>query len=152
MLLYVSNSAREATSTPLHSVSVAGAVVREDGGRLPVIRRTDNGTWELPGGVLELTEAPEEGVACEVWEETGIRGEVEGLTGVCKNTTRGIVTLAFHCKPSGGEKRTSTESPGVEWLAPEEVAARTTEVYAVRLLDTLDDKGPHVRHLLEKSA
>ncbi|MGA5873064.1 NUDIX hydrolase [Streptomyces cinereoruber] len=152
MLLYVSNSAREATSTPLHSVSVAGAVVREDGGRLPVIRRADNGTWELPGGVLELTEAPEEGVACEVWEETGIRGEIEDLTGVCKDTTRGIVTLAFRCKPSGGEERTFTESPGVEWLTPEEGAARTTEVYAVRLLDALDDKGPHARHLLEKSA
>ncbi|MET7523083.1 hypothetical protein ABZS62_11955, partial [Streptomyces sp900116325] len=31
-------------------------VVREDG-RLLAIRRADNGTWELPGGVLELEEA-----------------------------------------------------------------------------------------------
>lgn len=156
MLLYMSNSAREKTSTPLHSVSVAGAVVREDG-RLLAIRRADNGTWELPGGVLELTETPEEGVAREVWEETGIRVEVEELTGVYKNTTRGIVALVFRCKPSGGEERTSTESTAVEWLTPEEITARMTEVYAVRLLDALDDKGPHVRshdgrHLLEKSA
>ncbi|MFF5391171.1 NUDIX hydrolase [Streptomyces sp. NPDC013012] len=156
MLLYMSNSARETTSTPLHSVSVAGAVVREDG-RLLAIRRADNGTWELPGGVLELTEAPEEGVTREVWEETGIRVEVEELTGVYKNTTRGIVALVFRCKPSGGEERTSTESTAVEWLTPEEITARMAEVYAVRLLDALDDKGPHVRshdgrHLLEKSA
>ncbi|MFF9067857.1 NUDIX hydrolase [Streptomyces sp. NPDC014891] len=155
MLLYMSNSARETTSTPLHSVSVAGAVVREDG-RLLAIRRADNGTWELPGGVLELTEAPEEGVAREVWEETGIQVEVEELTGVYKNTTRGIVALVFRCKPSGGEERTSTESTAVEWLTPEEIAARMTEVYAVRLLDALDNKGPHIRshdgqHLLEKS-
>ncbi|WP_432086148.1 NUDIX hydrolase [Streptomyces sp. bgisy095] len=156
MLLYMSNSARETTSTPLHSVSVAGAVVREDG-RFLAIRRADNGTWEPPGGVLELTEVPEEGVAREVWEETGIRVEVEELTGVYKNTTRGIVALVFRCKPSGGEERTSTESTAVEWLTPEEITARMTEVYAVRLLDALDDKGPHVRshdgrHLLEKSA
>ncbi|MEU4277637.1 NUDIX domain-containing protein [Streptomyces tanashiensis] len=155
MLLYMSNSARETTSTPLHSVSVAGAVVREDG-RLLAIRRADNGTWELPGGVLELAEAPEEGVAREVWEETGIRVEVEELTGVYKNTTRGIVALVFRCTPSGGEERTSTESTAVEWLTPEEITARMTEVYAIRLLDALDEAGPHVRshdgrHLADSS-
>ncbi|GGX10684.1 NUDIX hydrolase [Streptomyces malachitofuscus] len=144
MLLYMSNSVRESQSTPLHSVSVAGAVVREDG-RLLAIRRADNGTWELPGGVLELTEAPEVGVAREVWEETGIRIEVDELTGVYKNTTRGIVALVFRCKPSGGIERTSAESTAVAWLTPEEVAERMTEVFAVRLLDALDGNGPHVR-------
>ncbi|MFD7320672.1 NUDIX hydrolase [Streptomyces sp. NPDC059875] len=156
MLLYMSNGSAGTKSTPLHSVSVAGAVVREDG-RLLAIRRADNGTWELPGGVLELTESPEEGVAREVWEETGIRVEVDELTGVYKNTTRGIVALVFRCKPSGGTERTSTESTAVEWLTPEEITERMTEVYAIRLLDALDGAGPHVRshdgrHLLEKSA
>ncbi|GGR61617.1 NUDIX hydrolase [Streptomyces roseolus] len=156
MLLYMSNSAQKTTSTPLHSVSVAGAVVREDG-RLLAIRRADNGTWELPGGVLELAESPEAGVTREVWEETGIRVEVEELTGVYKNTTRGVVALVFRCKPAGGEERTSAESTAVEWLTPEEITARMTEVYAIRLLDALDDKGPHVRshdgrHLLKKPA
>ena len=144
MLLYMSNGSAGTKSTPLHSVSVAGAVVREDG-RLLAIRRADNGTWELPGGVLELTEAPEEGVAREVWEETGIRVEVDELTGVYKNTTRGIVALVFRCKPSGGSERTSGESTAVAWLTPEEVAERMSEVYAVRLLDALDEDGPHVR-------
>ncbi|MEU9579139.1 NUDIX hydrolase [Streptomyces chilikensis] len=144
MLLYMSNSARETSSTPLHSVSVAGAVVREDG-RLLAIRRADNGTWELPGGVLELAEAPEEGVVREVWEETGVRVEVDQLTGVYKNTTRGIVALVFRCKPSGGVERTSDESTAVEWLTPDEVSERMSEVYAVRLLDALDEAGPHVR-------
>ncbi|MEU4079725.1 NUDIX hydrolase [Streptomyces venezuelae] len=144
MLLYMSNSARETTSTPLHSVSVAGAVVREDG-RLLAIRRADNGTWELPGGVLELAEAPEEGVAREVWEETGIRVEVEELTGVYKNTARGIVALVFRCKPCGGAERTSDESTAVDWLTPAEIEERMAEVYAIRLLDALDGNGPHVR-------
>lgn len=144
MLLYMSNSVRETQSTPLHSVSVAGVVVREDG-RLLAIRRADNGTWELPGGVLELSESPEDGVAREVWEETGIRVEVDELTGVYKNTTRGVVALVFRCKPSGGTERTSAESTAVDWLTPEEVAERMAEVYAVRLLDALDGNGPHVR-------
>ncbi|MGW0088244.1 NUDIX hydrolase [Streptomyces sp. NPDC003328] len=144
MLLYMSNSAREGQSTPLHSVSVAGVVVREDG-RLLAIRRADNGTWELPGGVLELNETPEAGVAREVLEETGIHVEVDELTGVYKNTTRGIVALVFRCKPSGGTERTSTESTAVEWLTPDEVSERMAEVFAVRLLDALDGDGPHVR-------
>ncbi|MGX1133468.1 ADP-ribose pyrophosphatase YjhB (NUDIX family) [Streptomyces glaucescens] len=50
---------------PLHSVSVAGVVVREDG-RVLVIRRADNGTWEPPGRVLERMEAIEDGVRREV--------------------------------------------------------------------------------------
>lgn len=144
MLLYMSNSAGEGTSTPLHSVSVAGVVVREDG-RLLAIRRADDGTWELPGGVLELDESPETGVQREVREETGIRVEVDELTGVYKNTTRGIVALVFRCKPAGGIERTSNESTAVAWLTADEVAERMSEVYAVRLLDALDDNGPHVR-------
>ncbi|WP_329547877.1 NUDIX domain-containing protein [Streptomyces sp. NBC_01356] len=143
MLLYMSQS-QEATPPPLHSVSVAGVVVREDG-RLLAIRRADNGTWELPGGVLELSEAPETGVAREVFEETGIHVEVDELTGVYKNTTRGIVALVFRCKPSGGMERTSSESTAVAWLTPNEVAERMAEVYAIRLLDALDGNGPHVR-------
>jgi 8-oxo-dGTP diphosphatase len=144
MLLYMSNSAREGQSTPLHSVSVAGVVIREDG-RLLAIRRADNGTWELPGGVLELDEAPETGVAREVLEETGIHVEVDQLTGVYKNTSRGIVALVFRCKPSGGSERTSSESTAVDWLTPQEVSERMAEVFAIRLLDALDGSGPHVR-------
>ncbi|WP_030988953.1 NUDIX hydrolase [Streptomyces sp. NRRL S-1813] len=144
MLLYMSNSVSEAQSTPLHSVSVAGVVVREDG-KLLTIRRADNGAWELPGGVLELEETPEAGVRREVWEETGIHVEVDELTGVYKNTTRGIVALVFRCKPVGGEERTSGESTAVTWFTPEEVAESMAEVYSIRLLDALDGAGPHVR-------
>lgn len=118
--------------------------MREDG-RLLAIRRADNGTWELPGGVLELDETPETGVAREVLEETGIHIEVDELTGVYKNTTRGIVALVFRCKPSGGMERTSSESTAVAWLTPDEVAECMAEVYSIRLLDALDGNGPHVR-------
>lgn len=132
------------SSTPLHSVSVAGAVIREDG-RMLVIKRRDNGNWEPPGGVLELDETPEEGVVREVLEETGIQVEVERLTGVYKNMTRGIVSLVFRCKPSSGVELTTPESEAVEWMTPERISQRMAEAYAVRLLDALDFKTPHVR-------
>ncbi|MFJ6794367.1 NUDIX hydrolase [Streptomyces sp. NPDC091268] len=130
--------------SPRHSVSVAGAVVRDDG-RLLAIQRADNGTWELPGGVLELEEPPEHGVRREVLEESGIHVEVAELTGVYKNVAAGVLALVFRCKPSGGTERTSDESTAVEWLTPEEVTERMSEVFAIRLLDALGGNGPHVR-------
>ncbi|WP_345194754.1 NUDIX hydrolase [Streptomyces lavendulae] len=144
MLLCMSNSVASDKSTPRHSVSVAGVVVRDDG-RLLAIRRADNGTWELPGGVLELAETPEDGVRREVLEETGIHVEVDELTGVYKNITAGVVALVFRCKPCGGTERPSGESTAVQWLTPDEVTERMSEVYAVRLLDALDGDSPHVR-------
>ncbi|MFE3992374.1 NUDIX hydrolase [Streptomyces goshikiensis] len=144
MLMCMSNSAPAARSTPRHSVSVAGVVVRGDG-RLLAIRRADNGTWELPGGVLELVETPEDGVRREVLEETGIHVEVDRLTGVYKNIVAGVVALVFRCKVSGGVERVSDETTAVQWLTPEEVSERMSEVYAIRLLDAVDGGGTHVR-------
>jgi ADP-ribose pyrophosphatase YjhB (NUDIX family) len=141
---------------PLHSVSVAGVVVRDDG-RVLAIRRADNGTWEPPGGVLELDERPEDGAVREVLEETGIRVSIERLTGVYKNMNRGIVALVFRCRQVGGVERTSRESTDVKWLTPEEVKKWMGEVYAVRVLDALAPAAaPHVRahdgrHLLESA-
>ncbi|WP_435614484.1 NUDIX hydrolase [Streptomyces coelicoflavus] len=130
---------------PLHSVSVAGVVVRDDGSVL-AIRRADNGTWEPPGGVLELDEHPEDGTVREVLEETGICVSVERLTGVYKNMSRGVVALVFRCRQVGGVERTSQESTDVKWLTPEEVKKWMGEVYAVRVLDALAPAvAPHVR-------
>lgn len=128
----------------LHSVSVAGVVVREDG-RVLVIKRADNGAWEAPGGVLELDERPEDGACREVLEETGIKVETERLTGVYKNMKRGVVALVFRCRPVGGEEHTSDESVDVRWFTREEVEKHMVEAYAVRVLDAFDAEGPQVR-------
>ena len=47
-------------------------------GRILLQRRTDDGTWGLPGGLLEIGEAPEEAVVRETKEEMGLEiDEVE---------------------------------------------------------------------------
>ncbi|MFB7173357.1 NUDIX domain-containing protein [Streptomyces sp. NPDC056254] len=129
---------------PLHSVSVAGIVVRDDG-RVLVIRRADNGAWEPPGGILERHERPEEGVLREVAEETGIAVEVERLTGVYKNLTLGVIALVFRCRPVGGEEQLSSESTAVCWLTPDEAVQSMSEAFAVRVTDALDSVTPQVR-------
>ncbi|MDH6137693.1 8-oxo-dGTP diphosphatase [Kitasatospora sp. MAA4] len=141
----MSNSGQVGPSSPLHSVSVAGVVVRGDG-RVLVVRRADNGRWEAPGGVLELGEGVEDGVVREVFEETGVRVGVERLTGVYKNLARGVVALVFRCRVEGGQPRPTDEATAVAWLTPEEVTARMEEVYAVRVLDALGEElAPRVR-------
>ncbi|WP_329127870.1 NUDIX hydrolase [Streptomyces sp. NBC_01465] len=125
-------------------MSVAGVVIREDG-RALAIQRADNGAWEPPGGVLEIHESPEDGARREIREETGLDVEVERLTGVYKNLSRGIVALVFRCRVSGGVARPTDETRAVDWLTPDEVTARMTEAYAVRLLDAWSDGPPSVR-------
>jgi 8-oxo-dGTP diphosphatase len=123
-------------STPKHSVSVAGVVVRDDG-RILVIQRRDNGHWEPPGGVLELAETFDEGVRREVAEETGVHVEVEQLTGVYKNVKQGIVALVFRCHPAAGKATPTDESRRVAWFTPDEVRQHMTPAYAIRVLDAL---------------
>lgn len=126
-------------STPKHSVSVAGVVVRDDD-RVLVIRRDDNGHWEAPGGVLELDESFEEGVRREVLEETGLTVAVERLTGVYKNLKHGIVAVVFRCRPDGGDAHPTAEAPEVRWMTGEEVKSSMSPAFAVRVLDAFDDQ------------
>ena len=123
--------------TPKHSVSVAGIVVDSDN-RVLVIRRDDNGRWEAPGGVLELDESFEDGVRREVREETGLQVDVEQLTGVYKNLSRGIVALVFRCRPVAGEVHPTDEAQDVRWMTRDQVEAAMTPAFAIRVLDAFD--------------
>ena len=131
--------------TPKHSVSVAAAVVRGDG-RVLAIQRRDNAHWEPPGGVLELDETIEDGLRCEVREETGLEVHLERLTGVYKNMELGVVALVFRCRPSNGRPGPTREAEAVDWLSPSQVRERMEEAYSVRVLDALESNPlPQVR-------
>lgn len=122
--------------TPRHSVSVAAAVVRDDG-RVLAIQRRDNDHWEPPGGVLELDETIEDGLRREVREETGLEVQVERLTGVYKNMELGVVALVFRCRHADDAPAPTREAAEVDWLAEGEIKSRMDEAYAVRMLDAL---------------
>jgi len=128
---------------PKHSVSVAGVVV-DSADRVLVIRRQDNGEWQAPGGVLELEESFEDGVRREVAEETGIDVEVERLSGVYKNLSRGIVALVFRCRPRTLTAITTDEASEVRWMTLDEVRANMSPAFAIRVLDAFQVR-PGVR-------
>ncbi|MEV4564884.1 NUDIX domain-containing protein [Nonomuraea sp. NPDC049419] len=124
-----------------HSVSVAGVII-DDHGRALLTQRRDNGHWEAPGGVLELSEDITTGLLREVREETGLQVEPIALTGVYKNMQRGIVALVFRCKSVGGQLTETDETRAFRWVNADEVRALASEAFAVRVLDAMDPNHP----------
>jgi 8-oxo-dGTP diphosphatase len=129
---------------PRHSVSVGGAVIREDG-RMLAIKRADNGEWVLPGGIVELDEDPRDTVRREVLEETGVTVEPGQLTGVYKNMLLGVVSLVFRCRPLSGVAQPTAEATEVAWLDSAQVTRRMAEAFAIRLIDAVETGEPRIR-------
>ncbi|KAA2266178.1 NUDIX domain-containing protein [Solihabitans fulvus] len=131
------------TENRRHSVSVAGIVIN-DADQILVIRRRDNGQWEPPGGILEISETFEDGVRREVFEETGVKVEVERLTGVYKNMNRAIVALVFRCRPTDTQAEESLptaatdEAREVRWMSLAEIREAMAPAYAIRVADAFE--------------
>jgi 8-oxo-dGTP diphosphatase len=129
-----------------HSVSVA-AVVTDELGRVLVMKRVDNGGWQLPGGVLGQDEALGQGLIREVREQTGVQVRPGRLTGVYKDMKLGVVALVFRADMVGGEAHRTARSEDVAWWAREQVADLMTPAFALRILDALlESNAPSVRH------
>jgi ADP-ribose pyrophosphatase YjhB (NUDIX family) len=81
------------------------AAIIDDGGRILLIQRADNGLWAMPGGALEVGETPAEGAVREALEETGIHCQPIALVGVFDSRRCGMKTrhhlyaFLFLCKP-----------------------------------------------------
>ena len=88
----------------------AFAAVRNRAGELLLVRRIDDGNWELPGGRIEVGETAATTVVREVAEESGITIELTGLAGVYSDPTHVLVdpddtihqqlALCFHAVPA----------------------------------------------------
>jgi len=111
------------------------AVVRDDAGRILLIHKTDNDLWALPGGGHDIGESVGETVVREVEEETGIKVEVETVTGLYTDPqhvmayddgeVRQQFSICFRARPTGGELRTSSESKEVRWVSPTDLESLT---------------------------
>jgi ADP-ribose pyrophosphatase YjhB (NUDIX family) len=119
--------------SPNSIVVAVTAFVRDEAGRILLIRRADNDLYAIPGGALELGETLTDAASREVLEETGIEVDVTGLVGVFSNPhhliefTDGEVrqefSICFRAQPAGGALRTSDESKEVLWTAPADLDA-----------------------------
>ncbi|WP_097321333.1 NUDIX hydrolase [Paractinoplanes atraurantiacus] len=127
----------------------AGGVVRDERGRILLLRRSDNGQWSLPAGMIEPGEQPAEAALREIYEETGVRAEIERLAGVGIHETRypngdhcSYLSVWFRCRPVGGQARPDgDESLEVGWFAPDELPP-VSEPTKLRIETTAAPDGP----------
>ncbi len=123
------------------------AVVRDGAGRILLARRSDNGRWSLPAGIIDPGEQPADAVLREVFEETGVHAEIERLGGVATHPVvypNGdeceYLNVWFRCRAVGGAPRADgDESLEVGWFAPD--ALPDLDDWARLRIGTTSDAG-----------
>ena len=102
----------------------AFAAVRNVASEVLVVRRIDDGNWELPGGRIEVGETALQAVIREVAEESGVTIEVTGLSGVYSDPSHVLLdpdgavhqqlALCFHAVPAPAENSETPRPDGIE--------------------------------------
>ncbi|NKE03866.1 NUDIX hydrolase [Mesobacillus selenatarsenatis] len=92
---------------PKHILSVSGYITNKDGDVLLVRNLHRSDTLEMPGGQVEEGETLEEAIHREVFEETGIKVNLHGITGIYQNMTIGVTCVVFRGEYQSGEARTA---------------------------------------------
>jgi len=129
---------RDANAPRAHDVLLAAfAAVRNSAGELLLVRRIDDGNWELPGGRIEVGESVSEAVVREVAEESGITIALIGFVGVYSDPSHVLVdpggsihqqvALCFHAVPAlpdtGGQPRPDgIETDAAAWYGNADIA------------------------------
>jgi ADP-ribose pyrophosphatase YjhB (NUDIX family) len=93
----------------------ASAVIRDEAGRVLLVRRADNGHWILPAGYMDLGESVAETAVREVQEETGLDVQPIRLVGAYAGPDNRVVypngdpvqvvSTVFECRRLGGDLR-----------------------------------------------
>jgi ADP-ribose pyrophosphatase YjhB (NUDIX family) len=118
------------TPTANSMAPTAFAAVRDDHGRVLLVRRADSGNWELPGGRVELGETATTAAEREVVEESGIAIKVTRLAGLYTDPGHVMVypdtgearqqfAVCFHALPIHGQPHADRdETCEAAWIDP----------------------------------
>ena len=123
------------------------AVIFDPAGRVLLQRRSDNGEWGLPGGIMEPGEEPAETLVREIREETALEVVPERIVGVYSGPEfvvrypngdeAAILSITFACRPVAGEPRVNDdESLEIRYFAPDALPAMPPR-HRMRIEDAL---------------
>ena len=121
----------------------AAAAVFDETGRILLVKRSDNGEWSLPGGMVELGERLDQTVVNEIREETGLLIEPERLIGVYSSEAYWIrypngdelkvVSSLFRCRVVGGQLQPDLEEVSEAGFFALDALPAMSARYTVRL-------------------
>ena len=103
---------------------VAATAVIERGGEILLIRRGNQpgyGLWSMPGGYVDRGEIVESAAVREVWEETGLEVEIEGLIGLFSEQGHPVMVAAFATREIGGVLAAGDEALDVGFFPPDKL-------------------------------
>lgn len=117
--------------------------VREEQGRLLLVRRCDSGGWELPGGRVDIGESAVEAAVRETAEEAGLRVRITGLVGLFTDPAHVVEAAAGEIRQQfvvcfhgwavwGPPHHDGRETADAAWFDPADVKALTLEPGARR--------------------
>ncbi|MBI2755990.1 MAG: NUDIX hydrolase [Chloroflexi bacterium] len=97
----------------------AMALIQDEQGRILVLEHTyrKQRPWGLPGGWLKTAESPEQGLAREVYEETGYTVRVDALL-AAEFLQRSVLDLMYQCTVLSGTFHATDETAQERWVAP----------------------------------
>jgi len=124
----------------------ARCLLRDDAGRVLLIRRADDGTWALPAGMMELGESLRDCAVREVREETGLEArEITPFAIYTRSAAAGPdmyghsyqhITLAVRVDAYEGELvRATDETTDARWCPPDALPDRLREAVRRTLAD-----------------
>ncbi len=126
----------------------AAAVILDREGRILLVRHSyARRNWELPGGVAENGESPEQTAVREVAEETGLTVIPERVTGIYLEPGHRlgpVMHLVLRCRrePADAEPRiTSDEIIDLAWVEPSDMPRPISDFTIRRIKDAMTS-GP----------
>ena len=97
---------------------VVGLLVQDE--KVLLVRRGMNpgkGLWGMPGGYVDLGEVLEDAVSREIWEETGLETQAQGLIALHSEEGRPQVLAVYEMEAVGGNLHAGSEVTDVGFFS-----------------------------------